>query len=473
MRNLLKILIVTISCVLVAAACERQPKLFPPGDGDLRCSQDTLRFDTLFSTITSTTAWLKIYNVSDRDLTIDSVYFLQGKSGYRASVDALPLSECKHLSLPAGDSLFVFVELTPSMQELSGPQSIVDELCFAYGQEKLRLVLEAFAWNAQLWRGKTITADTLLRADIPYVIYDSLVVSPDATLRLEEGVHLYFHDGATLLVYGTIKSQGSLQQPVVFRGDRLDWAFDDFPYEWYPGQWTGVYLGTDSYDNEFDYTHIRGAYYGIISDSSSLEKQKLKLTNSQIFNMVYTNLYAMSTKMEVANTVLANSGSYTVALIGGDALFTHCTIANYQVLVNREEATPSLVVVNFTQDDRKKYHPYPLQQASFRNCIVYGSRENELGFGLLEDYAYQFDFQSCLLRNVEPLSEDVATKVLYNEDPRFKAINRNYHYDFHLDSVSPAVNAGDSLLSLPYPFDADANDRLKDDAPDLGAYEFF
>ncbi|MBO7325738.1 MAG: hypothetical protein J6U57_09995, partial [Bacteroidales bacterium] len=243
--------------------------------------------------------------------------------------------------------------------------------------------------------------------------------------------------------------------------------------EWYPGQWTGVYLGMDSYDNEFDYTHIRGAYYGIISDSSSLEKQKLKLTNSQIFNMVYTNLYAMSTKMEVANTVLANSGSYTVALIGGDALFTHCTIANYQVLVNREEDTPSLVVVNFTQDDRKKYQPYPLQQASFRNCIVYGSRENELGFGLLEDYAHQFDFQSCLLRNVEPLSEDVATKVLYNEDPHFKAINLNYHYDFHLDSVSPAVNAGDSLLSLPYPLDADANDRLKDDAPDLGAYEFF
>lgn len=473
MRNLLKILIVTITCVLVAAACERQPKLFPPGDGDLRASQDTLRFDTLFSNISSTTAWLKLYNASDQDLTIDSVYFRShASSGFRASVDALPLSECRNLTLSSGDSLFVFVELTAPTQQQPGPQYILDELCFAYKHQVLSLALEAYAWNAQLWRAKTISADTTLRADIPYVIYDSLVVAPDVTLTLEEGVHLHFHDAAACMVYGSIKSQGSLQQPVVFRGDRLDWAFDDFPYEWYPGQWTGIYLGTDSYDNVFDYTHIRGAYYGIISDSSSLEKQKLTLTNSQIFNMVYTNLYAMSTKMEVANTLLANSGSYTLALIGGDARFTHCTIANYQVLVNREENTPSVVVVNFTQDEQKNNRPYPLLKADFHNTIIYGSRENELGFGLLEDYDHQVAFRSCLIRNQDTLSADVASSMLYNQDPHFMAINDNYYYDFRLDSLSPAINAADSLLAQPYPYDAEGVSRMLDEAPDMGAFEY-
>lgn len=473
MRNFLKITIVTIACVLVAAACERQPKLFPPGDGDLRISQDTLRFDTLFSNIGSTTAWMKIYNASPQDIHIDSVYLRShAQSGFRASVDALPLSDCKNLSLPSGDSLFVFVELTAPLQQCPEPQRILDELCFVYDSRTLSLVLEAYAWDAQLWRGKTIQSDTTLRADMPYLIYDSLVVAPDVTLTLEQGVHLHFHDAATCLVYGTIKSQGSLQDPVLFRGDRLDWAFDDFPYEWYPGQWTGIYLGTDSYDNVFDYTHIRGAYYGIISDSSSLEKQKLKLTNSQIFNMAYTNLYAISTKMEVSNTLLANSGSYTLALIGGDAVFTHCTIANYQVLVNREENTPSLVVVNFTQGDDKQIHPYPLQRALFHNSIVYGSRENELGFGLLEDYAHQIAFHSCLIRNKDTLSADVASSMLYNQEPCFKAINHNYHYDFRLDSLSPAIDAADALLAAPYPLDADAQNRLEDEAPDMGAYEY-
>ena len=74
MRIFCRICILVISIALVAVSCkERQSGVFPPGDGALRCSQDTLRFDTLFSTVSSTTAWMRIYNASDKDLTIDSV----------------------------------------------------------------------------------------------------------------------------------------------------------------------------------------------------------------------------------------------------------------------------------------------------------------------------------------------------------------------------------------------------------------
>lgn len=474
MRTFCRICILVISIALVAVSCkERQSGVFPPGDGALRCSQDTLRFDTLFSTVSSTTAWMRIYNASDKDLTIDSVALASaGKSGYRVSVDALSLSESKRLPLPAGDSLFVFVELTPPRQQSDVPQSVVDELSFYYGESSLSVTLEACAWDAIMWKGKHITSDTVLTAVLPYVIYDSLVVAEGATLRIEPGVKLHFHDGATLMVYGSVQAEGSAEQPIWLRGDRLDWAFDDFPYEWYPGQWTGVYLGTDSYDNVFKHTQIRGAYYGIISDSSAVDKLKLSLSDSYIFNMAYTNLYAISTKMEVSNTVFANSGSYSLAIIGGDALFTHCTIANYQVLVSREENTPSLVLVNFTQGEDKSIQPYPLVQADFRNCIVYGSREEEIGFGLLEDYAHQVSFESCLIRSKSPLPEDVATNIIYNEDPHFKAVNKNYHYDFRIDSLSPAIDKADARYSADFPLDAAGVSRLSDEAPDLGAFEY-
>ncbi len=466
--------IFAICVVLVAAACGPQPKPFPEGNGDLRSSQDTLRFDTLFSTISSTTAWLKIYNAGREALTIDSVFLSSGgSSGFRASVDALPLSECKGLRILSGDSLFVFVELTAPMQHQVEPQSIVDELCFISRQETMKVVLEACAWDALFWRGKTVTSDTTLTASSPYVIYDSLVVLPGATLRLMPGTTLYFHDGAALMVYGTLLSEGSLDSPVIFRGDRLDWAFDDFPYEWYPGQWTGVYLGTESYGNRLDFTYIRGAYYGIISDEPSApDSMKLTLSNSRLFNMSYSCLYALGSKMEVSNTLLANSGSYTLALIGGDAVFTHCTVANYQLLVAREENTPAVVVVNFTQDEKGKKHPYPLRQASFRNSIIYGSRENELGFGLMEEHAHQVSFDACIVRNKEVLAEDISSRMLYNEDPCFRSINDNYRYDFHLDSVSPAIGKADIKYSKDFPLDADGKSRLEDEAPDLGIYEY-
>lgn len=469
----LRAALVTICWVLVAAACGRQPSLFPSGDGALRASCDSLRFDTLFSGLSSTTAWMRIYNASAQPLRIDSVYLLSGGgSGFRASVDAFALSESRNLSIPAGDSLFVFVELTAPEQQQPGPCHIEDKLCFAYGDERLDIVLDAYAWDAVMWRGKTIDVDTLLRADKPYVIYDSLTVAAGACLRLDEGVTLHFHDGAALMVYGSLQAKGSAQHPVVLRGDRLDWAFDDFPYEWYPGQWTGVYLGRESYDNSLDFTHIRGAYYGIISDSSSLETTKLTLSNSQLFNMIYSGIYALSTKMEVSNTLMANSGSYTVALIGGDAVFTHCTIANYQVLTRREDDTPSLVVVNFTQDNQGRQTLYPLQQASFRNCIVYGSRQDEFAMGLLPEAGEDISFQSCLLRKKDTLDATVASAVIYNLDPCFKAINNNYRYDFHLDSLSPAINAANPLFSTDLPLDADGLPRLQDESPDMGAFEY-
>ena len=459
--------------LVLSVSCRQDSLYFPPGDGPLRFSADTLHFDTLFANVGSTTAWACVYNASDKDLLFDSVGLSPASgSAFRFSLDGLGGNTLYQVTLPARDSLFLFVELTPPWQDSPLPVRLEESICFWQAGESSRLVLDAWVQNAVRLQGKLFDADTCLSADLPYLVYDSLVVGPGATLRLEPGVRLHFHQDGVMYVYGTVLAEGTAEAPIVLRGDRLDRQFEDFPYEYYPGQWMAVYLGPDSYGNVFSHVRIRGGYYGILADSSACpDRRKLTMTDSEIFNMVYSGLYSIASDVHLANTVLANSGSYTYVMLGGSAHLEHCTIANYQVLTTRGENEPAVALVNCVKSG-KSYLEYPLTDVRFDNCIIYGSREDEIGFGLLDGTPAEIHLNHCLVRSSENLPSAMDGEVLYNQDPAFRCLGERYEYDFHLDSLSAAIARGDTAVSARWPLDADGVDRLSDGASDLGAFEF-
>ena len=88
--------------------------------------------------------------------------------------------------------------------------------------------------NADFQHGWVITKDTTLTPRRPIVIYDSLVVAKDVTLTLEAGTQLLFHEGAGIDVRGRLVAHGTLEQPVVLRGDRTDHIFDYLTYDRLP-----------------------------------------------------------------------------------------------------------------------------------------------------------------------------------------------------------------------------------------------
>jgi hypothetical protein len=439
--------------------------------GMLRLSTDTLSFDTIFSNVGSTTARIKVYNPYKQKLLISEIGLkTRGNSGFRLSVDGLTSLSCSDLELPPRDSLYLFVEITAALQGVADPVLIEDAVYFVTNGHRQEIVLQAYAQDALVWRGKRIEQDTLLKAELPYLIYDSLVIDSGAVLSVDPGVRLHFHDRAVVVSYGSIKAKGELNNPVIFRGDRLDKLFVDFPYEYYPGQWYGIYLDKESYGNEFDWVEIRGAYYGIIADSSSLEQRKLEINNSVIFNMVYSNLYSIHSNIRVNNSLLANSGSYTLLLLEGDAEFVHCTIANYQRLVSRDG--PALALANFLGEEGKASIYYPLQKADFVNSIIYGSQLDEIGLGIAEESAHAFFFRNCLIRNSVELAAEYAEACIYNEDPAFMSTGKDYLYNFRIDSTSAAIDKGLESFALTLPSDLDGNSRTSDIAPDLGAFEW-
>ncbi|MDP4277975.1 MAG: hypothetical protein Q8914_10145 [Bacteroidota bacterium] len=444
------------------------------GKGHLSFSTDTLSFDTLFSTIGSTTAWLKVYNRESHAVTIDQVRLKSGgQSGFRISLDGesqLPLS---NVTIPAHDSLFLFVELTAPLQNSTLPQFLGDAVLFETAEGLQQIVLEAWSWDATIWHGKAITADTTLTGDKPIILYDSLVIAPDVTLTLDEGTTLFIHDRGKVLVYGNVKAKGSVAHPVTFRGDRLDNEFDDYPYDYNAGQWYYIQLKKNSFNNEFDHVRIRGGYYGIIADSSSADQLKLTLTNSVVTNAYYYSLYSFCNRLLVINSELSNSGSYTVFLIGGEATFIHCTIANYEDFKTREE--PSVVLANYLLDSQKNEIPYPLK-AHFTNCLIFGNQSEELALALSANESVGADlfFQNCLLRTQLKLGM-LADQCLYPSEVGFLktgSAKDKWVYDYRIDSTSVARGAASMVEANQYPFDLNGKNRLADGKPDIGAYEY-
>jgi hypothetical protein len=133
---------------------------------------------------------------------------------------------------------------------------------------------------------------------------------------------------------------------------------------------------------------------------------------------------------------------------------------------------------------------YPLIGVNFTNCIVTGSKDDELAGLVLEktdtvDYSEyaRFFFDHSLINSKgearEPDSLHFAHIVWEHRDStaygrsNFRTIDHsNFIYDFHLDSLSCARNIGKYLGGYPRTdYDRDGQPR-KEGQTDAGCYQY-
>ncbi|HET9571496.1 MAG TPA: choice-of-anchor Q domain-containing protein [Bacteroidales bacterium] len=457
-------------------SCRPDEIITNPGN-DLKFSSDTLSFDTVFSTVGSTTAWMTVRNLSDKTIRIASISLQSGgESGFHINLNGITQTSFTNVEIPAHDSLFLFVEVKTNKQGTTTPNKVQDAILFDTDGPRKQIILQAWSWDAVFFKGKVIRSDSTLTSTLPIVVYDSLVVAPNTTLTIEPGTQLFFHDKAMMKVYGTLSAIGTKEAPIQMRGDRQDYVLKNLPYDRFPGQWYFLQFTSTSFNNRLEYLDIHGAYYGIVADSSSLSQSKLKMFNSVIHNMVNSCLLSFVSNVEFGNCQLTNSGQYTVGVVGGNALFTHCTIANYMGLINRGE-DPALILVNYQIDARFKsvIHSFPLT-ATFNNCIIFGNHGNEVGYIKDELTDWNLHYQNCLFpTSTKPTVLTNASDCLYAAEAKFLNLNsdgESYRYDFRLDSISPARRMGSTAFLGSYSTDLNGVSRTIEDKPDVGAYEW-
>ena len=145
----------------------------------LAFSTDTVAFDTVFTTIGTSTRSFRIYNPNKKSLNISSIKLADAEhSGFHINVDGMSGDYFTDVEIRGKDSLYVFVEANIDPTNQDNPIFIVDSIVFLTNGVQQDVKLTAYGQDVIIKRGETLSTDTRLTADRPYLIYDSLVWLP-------------------------------------------------------------------------------------------------------------------------------------------------------------------------------------------------------------------------------------------------------------------------------------------------------
>lgn len=442
-------------------------------------STDTVTFDTVFTTIGSSTRQLMVFNNNNENLKITSIRLEGGnQSQFSINVDGQSGYNFSDLEIYSKDSIYIFVRVTVNPNDLNSPFFVEDKLVFETNNNIQSVSLTAYGQNANYiiadkeikgFPKFKIIADSLQEvrwtAERPYVVYGYALINSYGTLVIEPGTQVHFHDGSGLWAYseGQLRVEGTPENPVVFQGDRLE----DF-YANEPGQWDRIWLmeAREGHGHSIENAIIKNGFIGIQAQCfEKANKALLNIHNTVIDNHtgigLYTNLYHIM----ATNFVISNCGNYAAALTGGGQyIFEQGTIANYWKKSTR--TTPSLFFNNAYQNSSDG-NLYALDfYCEMNNCIMYGNQEEEFDTEFYAGRDTIYTFNNSILRTKR--NNDINyNECLFNVNPKF--VNREYNY--HLDTLSPAIGLGNPKYStglLQYDLDGVA----RGDNPDAGAYQY-
>lgn len=460
-------------CGGVLLSCHDDAKFTDSPSARLEFSTDTVKFDTVFTTIGSVTKQFRVYN-RNKEAVRTSVS-LADKGYYRLNIDGVATNNYTNLEIRGNDSAFIFVEVTIDPQDNNSPVVVLDSIQFNTNGNVQDVKLMAFGQDVHFYNDSLI-GDTHWVADKPYLIYNSVMVDTLCTLDIDAGVQIYFHNNSSLIVEGRLHVNGTKDEPVVFQGDRLDEYYADKPGQWgasYEINGNKYYFGnihflTGSSGNTINYAVIKNGTKGIQIDNHVDGETTLTLSNTVISNMSISGIYAQTANLDVYNTLIYNCDYYAAALtLGGKYNFVHTTLVNYAA----RHLMPSLVINNhYTRDD--EFHVYDLE-AHFANSVIHGSLASELMIDEALDYDTQFDFlfENCMLK-VDPrfaMDDTTLFKNIVSAPTDLPRFVNPAEGDFRLDTLSAAKDRGNPAYLIDYPLDLDGVER--DSLPDLGAYE--
>lgn len=395
----------------------------------LTFSEDTVRFDTLFSTVPSATQVFWVHNKSGDGIRIQTARLERGtQSGYRVNIDGTYLNPVgTDFEVRKGDSILVFVEVTTHENHSNEPQLVEDNLVLTLesGVEQ-RINLRTYSWDALKITDLVINKDSLIESSSPILVYGrGITVKEGAKLSLKNTT-FYFHDGAGIDVSGELEANGC-----IFRGDRLDHMFDYLPYDRVPSQWQGITLLSPSSTHVIVNCEIRNAVDALVCDSTVL-----LLTNSVIHNSGGVGMKAINSTVTLSYCQFSNTLGDCLSFEGCTAQVDHCTLAQFYPFSANRGAALSFATTTMPM------------QLNLTNSLVTGY-DDDVVMGQMhtvEPVQCEYHFADCILRTDSVSDTERFERILWETSKdsiqgikHFKTIDEdNLYYDFSIDSISPA-----------------------------------
>ena len=468
MRRLLLLLLIGLAVSLTSC---RNDFDFESRTGGLEFSKDTVYLDTVFTDIGSSTYTLKVYNRSDKNISIPSLRLKEGTaSKYRLMVDGMAGQVFENVEILAKDSMYIFVSVTAEVADANPTDFLyTDKILFGEesnpNHQKVELVTliqdayfiypgrvqnpdESYTYdelnlgvdgdgNPITIRGRFLEETNPINGNElhwtntkPYVIYGYAAVPSNKTLVVDAGARIHFHaesglivaNNASIHVNGTNSTTAALENEVIFEGDRLEPDFAEVP-----GQWGTIWLTQGSTNNQIKNLTIKNATVGLlVTGNDGSPTPTLDIENTQIYNCANVGILARTGNIEGRNMVINNCGQASFAgSFGGSYEFTHCTFANYW---------PSPTHTAVLLDDYDGNAIYALTKANFKNCIIHSS--SNLAINLKkEGTTFVYNFDHCLIKFAD-FSNQFTNNPLY-------AFSNATLYDTCLIATNSTVNNPD------------------------------
>ena len=489
MKQFLLYLIIGIALIF---SCNPDNSFITDAGAKLEFSKDTLQFDTVFTERGSATRILKIYNRHNKRIRISKIMIANApNSEFRINIDGTPGAVATDVEIAANDSLYIFGEVTvdPDLPVSASPFVINDEIIFETNGNTQVVTLEAWGQNA-IYIPNRFSADSLSLLSCnggeitwddkkPYVIFGALFID-NCTLNLPAGARIHLHGGFArlenedgtfttyndgliyLLENGKLNVKGTVEDPVIIQGDRLEEEFQELP-----GQWAGIRISTGSIGNVFENVIVKNSIVGVRVDSAA----HVSFKNAQIYNTTSSGLIGIHANISAENSLFHSSAGNCVQLeYGGDYDFKYCTLASYGVDASALRLTNLLCLDQLCSQYRANH-----LNADFTNTIVFGSRKDEISLFKADEANFNYNFSHCVVR-VDELDDEPPFDDFFNNcDPCINGDNNTILFadvdenDYRLDTLSVAEEQAMVIPSILY--DLDGNDR-DPEKPDIGCYEY-
>jgi hypothetical protein len=433
--------------------------------GALSFSTDTLTFDTVFTTLGSTTKYFLIRNPQSKSLNISDIKLMQLQgTQFRINVDGVAGTEFKNIDIPAHDSLYVFVEVTINPTSANNPFVIIDQVQFITNGTTQKVVLEAMGQNAYYHFSEHVRAGVPVTwpTDKPHIIVNKngglpiFAIDSNATLTIPGGCKIFMGPNAVMTVDGTLNiTASSWSDSTIFQYIRTD-----YPNQ--PGQWLGITYSRVATIN-MSHVIIDQSTFGLSDEyvldllaQSQITTSNLKnygtdpnipsvtLDKVIIRNASSNALTAIRTNLTATNSLFFSaSGQLALLGMGGTYNINNCTFANgYSQYTSHQSATLTIAdQLAYFDKPATIVGPYPTT-ATINNTIVAGtiSGGNELSFPLYQPSSDHISFTNCFLTSPRDSVSAYATNTNNIDtagDPmQFSLFKDPYRNDYMPDSAS-------------------------------------
>jgi hypothetical protein len=445
MRRIFSLFSICLITSILLFSCKKD-KMLTDSSAKLQFSKSTIFFDTVFTTIGSTTRHFTVHNTYGQPITISHIRLAGGASSpFKINVDGVPTVSSGEVQIAAKDSMYVFVKVTINPNNALSPVVVMDSILFDFNGKTQKVILQAIGQDVYLHKptsyilladGSSVPysiakCNDIWTNDKPHLIFNYLVVDSGCKLTMNPGTKVYLHSGGVLWVYKDatliVGQGGDPTHTVNFSGDRLESEYADIP-----GQWGNIWLSALSHHNEINWAVIKNGSIGILADTIEPKfpgVPTLRMTNTIIKNMSVAGIYGQGASIIADNVLVSNCAQYSAALtIGGSSSFRQCTFGDYYNQANRN--TPQILINNWYTDISGNKQVRNLDSAHFYNCIVYGSLDEELKMDstIAGGVHFKYLFDHCLLKsgntnavqsrfrgnrfNMDPLFGDTGDNIL-------------------------------------------------------------